>query len=482
MATLQDWRAQVERDLKGADFDKRLVKRTHEGVSYQPLYTEAPQGPRADREGSWQLRVPVADLEQAREAVEGGADALVVEGELEGVESLELPLLRRGLDVLAGQELPESSQPLCLDSARFHEGGASDAQCLGVLLAGGLYALRQAESRGWDLQATADALELHIALDPSLFRGIAKVRAARMLWAAVLADCGLQANSLLVVRPSNRTWGVCDPWVNLLRNTAVVWAGALGGADAIDSWPYDLLSGGSELGRRVARNTQHVLRLESGLDRVQDPAAGSYAIESLTKQLAEEAWAELQRLEAEGLAESLRSETFHQRIEAVAEQRDLAVDSRRLPLLGISEFANLGEPLSQMPIDARFGGPFECMRAGSEALLEDTGRRPTVVLGTLGPLAEHNARATWMTNLFAAGGIVVERVPAEQASGKLVCLVGSDGRYEAEAEAAARALVDAGSEVWLAGRPRQGVGPVEAFAYLGADVRALLDSAWEVLT
>jgi methylmalonyl-CoA mutase len=481
MPTVQDWRAQVERDLKGADFDKRLVKPTHEGLTYQPLYTEAPQGPRADRGSGWQLRVPVSSLEEAREALEGGADALAPTRPIEGLDELGLPVIPQGIEVLAGQPLPDPPRPLRIDATRFHEGGGSDAQCLGVLLAGGLYALRQAEDRGWDLQETVDHLELHIGLDPSLFRGLCKVRAARMMWAAVLADCGLEPTSLLVVRPSNRTWGVCDPWVNLLRNTAVVWAGAIGGADAIVSWPYDLLTGASDLGRRVARNTQHVLRLEAGLDRVQDPAAGSYALESLTHQLAEAAWEELQRLEAEGLAESLRSERFFERIEAVAAARDQDVDRRRLPLLGITEFPNLGEPLAKQPIDARFGGPFERMRAASEAFLADSGRRPTVTLATLGPLAEHNARATWMENLFAAGGIAVRRCEAATASGELVCLVGRDSRYAEQAASITHRLAEQGSTVWLAGKPRQDAGPVDHFAHLGANVNALLESAWEVL-
>src|SRR5690606_38205176 len=133
---------------------------------------------------------------------------------------------------------------------------------------------------------------------------IAKLRAARRLWANLLGAVGVSGDApapVLHVVEARRMLTRRDPWVNLLRTTAAVFAAGIGGADGVTAHPYDVLLGDpSDLGRRMARNTQILLQEESNLGRVIDPAGGSGYVESLTDELADLAWRLLQELESVG--------------------------------------------------------------------------------------------------------------------------------------------------------------------------------------
>lgn len=230
----------------------------------------------------------------------------------------------------------------------YHHAGATAAQDLGIALATGVAYLRALEARGIAPAAVAERMLFDLALGTRTFLAIAKLRAARRLWARVLEACGVQASRrgmTLHVETGKRVLAARDPWVNMLRNTVSCFAAIVGGAQIVTSAPFDAALGlPNALARRVARNTPIVLREEARLDRVVDPAGGSWTIETLTEQLAEKAWSAFQAIEARGgMVEALRSGWIASSLEAADAPRQRNLATRRDPLIGVSEFARVDE-------------------------------------------------------------------------------------------------------------------------------------------
>ena len=252
-----------------------------------------------------------------------------------------------------------------------------------------------------------------------------------------------------------------DPWVNMLRTTLAAFSAGVGGADTVLVHPFDVaIAGGfpdiaASFARRIARNTQLLLLEESHIGRVLDPAGGSWFVEDLTQQLAEQAWQHFQDIESRGGFEAAR-DYIEAQIAEVAGRRTEDIAHRRTALTGVNEYPNLTElPLPQGdPLEsvARYAAGFEALRDRSDAFLEKTGARPKALLRPLGPLAEHNIRTTFATNLLASGGI--EAVTDVDGAGSFAVAVicGTDARYGTEASAAVDAAREAGvSHVLLAG-------------------------------
>jgi methylmalonyl-CoA mutase len=347
-----------------------------------------------------------------------------------------------------------------------HEQGASDAQELGVVVAAGVSALRALTEAGFSAADAAAVIEFRLAVTDEQFPSIAKLRAARRLWARVLELSSIDASAQMrqhavTSRPQMSKY---DPWVNMLRGTVAAFAAGAGGAEAVTVIPFDEPLGLPDaLGRRIARNTSSLLISESHVARVADPAGGSYAVEKLTDDLAIAGWAELQRIEAAGGLAA--DEGLAGRIAEVAAARDEQVALRRRPLTGVSEFPNLGETLPERaasPIGddvRRYGRAFEALR--------DEPAASPVFLATMGTVAAHTARATFATNLFAAGGVAVEAagptdgvesVLAAYNGEAVVCLAGTDAAYVEWGPALVAALRDAGAtHVIIAGKPIAGV-------------------------
>ena len=191
---------------------------------------------------------------------------------------------------------------LAVDTRPFHEAGADVPLELACLLSSGAELLRALAHRGVSLEAVASQVVLRVALDPDVFPSIALVRAARRLWAQLLASCGVDAPPIRVhafegARSLSRT----DPWVNILRTTTQAFAAQVAGADTFTPLSYDRALGPPGLlGRRIARNTPAVLALEGHTARVTDPGGGSGHVEALTEAFAHRAWVVFQELEAEG--------------------------------------------------------------------------------------------------------------------------------------------------------------------------------------
>jgi methylmalonyl-CoA mutase len=376
---------------------------------------------------------------------------------------------------------------LVVDGTAVHDLGASEAQELGWSLAVGAAYLRVLVAAGHSVTDAAGLVDFRYAATDEQFATIAKLRAARRLWARVLELSGVaddarsQRQHAVSSRPMMTKY---DPWVNMLRTCVAAFAAGVGGADAVTVLPFDVRLGLPDaFGRRIARNTSALLVHESHVARVTDPGGGAYAIEKLTDDLAAAAWAELDRLEgAGGAPAALGDGSFTARVAAVVETRDTQVARRERPLTGLSEFPDLAEtlperrPYADGAVAVRpYGRAFEDLR--------DEPAAQSVFLATMGTVAAHTARATCATNLLAAGGIAVmnpgraddvDAVLAAYDGQPVVCLTGADAAYAGWGRELVAALREAGARwVVLAGAPTSAttevVGEVDDTCALGVD-------------
>ncbi|MER6180193.1 methylmalonyl-CoA mutase family protein [Streptomyces sp. NPDC001652] len=380
---------------------------------------------------------------------------------------------------------------LTVDALPYHEAGGSAAQELGASLATGVAYLRLLTEAGLSVEQACGQLEFRYAATADQFLTIAKLRAARRLWARVAEACGAPgAGAQLqhaVTSPVMMTRR--DPWVNMLRATIATLAAGAGGAESVTVLPFDDALGLPDaFARRIARNTSTILIEESHLARVIDPAGGSWYVERLTDELAHAGWEFFQEIErAGGQAAALRSGLLRDRLAETWAARSAKLAKRREPITGVSEFPHLGEkPVVREPApEPPSGGlprvrrdeAYEALRARSDAHLAATGARPRIFLAALGPAAAHTARLTFAANLFQAGGIEpVTGGTFEDSGAGEVCLCSSDAVYEERAESAAAELRAAGaSHVSLAGRPGQYAG-VDSYVFAGCDAVAVLSA------
>ncbi|TQE20534.1 methylmalonyl-CoA mutase family protein, partial [Streptomyces ipomoeae] len=363
---------------------------------------------------------------------------------------------------------------------------------LGCSLATGVSYLRELTAAGLSVEQACGQLEFRYAATDDQFLTIAKLRAARRLWARVAEVCGAPASGAQIqhVVTSPVMMARRDPWVNMLRTTVAALAAGVGGADSVTVLPFDDALGlPNAFARRIARNTSTILIEESHLSRVIDPAGGSWYVERLTDELAQAAWAQFQWIERMGgQAAALRDGYLGPDLANTWAARTNKLAKRREPITGVSEFPHLHEkPVERAPApqppsgglpQVRRDDAYEVLRARSDAHLTATGARPRIFLAALGPAAAHTARLTFASNLFQAGGIEpVTEGTFEESGAREVCLCSSDTLYEEQAESVAGALRAAGAEhVTLAGRPASYAG-VDSYVFAGCDAVAVLSAA-----
>lgn len=386
---------------------------------------------------------------------------------------------------------------ITVDGPAFHNLGASAAWELAGSVAAAVAYLRILNDGGVSTPDALRQISFRYAADDDQFMTIAKLRAARQLWARVAevvgaADSGAARIHAVTSLPMMTQR---DPWVNMLRTTLAAFSAGVGGADTVQVHPFDAaIPGGldgtsTNFARRIARNTQLLLLEESHIGQVLDPAGGSWFVEDLTAQLAEQAWAHFQDIEARGGFVAARDHVTAQ-IAEVAARRSSDIAHRRTAITGVNEFPNLDEkPLPQglsASSIARYAAGFETLRDRSDAFLAKTGARPKVLLLPLGPLAEHNIRTTFAGNLMASGGIEAinpgtvdaastAAAVAEAGAPTVAVLCGTDARYGAEASDAVAAARAAGvREVLLAG-PEKAVAEADSKpdGYLTAKIDAV---------
>lgn len=352
---------------------------------------------------------------------------------------------------------------MLVDTAAYHDAGATAGQEIGYALATGVSYLRWLTDAGLDASAAAGQLAFSVRIATDFFTEIAKLRALRHCWARVVQACGGdgEAQRSVVHAAQSSIYSTArDPWVNMLRTTTGAFSAAVGGADAITTDGFDSAVGRSDaFARRIASNAQVVLNEEAHVAHVADPAGGSYYVESLTDALASAAWQVLQTVEAAGgMAEALGAGTVGSEITAAAAARASRVAKRRRAITGVSEFANLAEeavtrPAATLPADAPaaelaalsgdrvaaavaaakaganvatltaalrgdaapaqlqalpvrpVAAAFEQLRDRADAHVAKTGEALRCFLCNLGGIPDHKARSSYATGFLNAGGI-----------------------------------------------------------------------------
>jgi len=235
-----------------------------------------------------------------------------------------------------------------VSSLPYHQAGASSVEELGICLATGATYLNEMIERGLSVDVAAQQMRFSFCIGPNFFMEIAKLRAARVLWAQVVKAFGGNPESQKIVMHArtglyNKTEK--DPYVNMLRTTTEALSGAIGGVDSMCVGNFDEVSRDPDtFSRRISRNTQIILQEECELTAVVDPAGGSWAVEWLTNEISEKSWDFFKEIEAEGgMAEALKSGYIYTKIEATAKQNEALLGARRTSLVGTNVYPNLEE-------------------------------------------------------------------------------------------------------------------------------------------
>lgn len=566
----EDWMAKINVDLKGADFNKKLVWRTNEGFNVMPFYRKEDieslptigsmpgqfpyvRGTRTDND--WLIRQQIigetaAELNaNAKNAINKGVESIGISlkhdltaadlaSVLEGIDLKKIEvnvvccpskaeevakelvslvekagaaaefrgsigfnpfkrLLKHGLDfpkdiTATALAVYEAVKPIvgircfAVDSFLFCNAGAYITQELGYALAWGAEWLTLLTEAGLTPAEVNARIKFNMGISSNYFMELAKFRAARMLWAEIVKaygageeDCKMTVHA--VTSQFNMT--IYDAHVNLLRSMTETMSAALAGVDSIETLPFDLqYKTPDEFSERIARNQQHLLREESHLDKVVDPAGGSYYIETLTSSIADQAWKVFNEVEDNGgFYAMLKKGEIQSKVNESGVKRHLDVARRKEILLGTNQYPNINEMAldkiekSGCACKCACGEAADCAvdylifdRAASqfEQLRLDTERasnRPKVFMLTIGNLAMRLARAQFSGNFFGCAGYeiidnngfasVKEGVDAAVAQGAdVVVLCSSDDEYAEYAPEAFR-LLDGRAEFVVAGAP-----------------------------
>ena len=555
----EEWRAKVETDLKGADFQKKLVWRTNEGFNVQPMYRaedikdlkttdslpgEYPyiRGTRTDNHWYIRQEITVADCAEAnakaheilgkgvtslgfrlkKNVIADGFIATLLNGiKLDATEvnitccpscALETAkalvdylkannatetfrgsigfnpfkrLLKHGIDFpqdvkAVAAELVKTVaevknlRVLAVDSAMLSNAGAYIYQELGYALAWGNEWMGMLTDAGIEPDEAGRRIKFDMGISSNYFMEIAKFRAARMLWAQIVkqyapkCDCACKMNVHATTSEFNQT--IYDAYVNLLRSQTESMSAAIAGVDSITVTPFDKqYKTPDDFSERLARNQQLLLKEESHLDRIVDPAGGSYYVETLTVSIANEAWKLFLDVENNGgfLAMALEGK-IQEAVNAVNAERHANAAKRREFMLGTNQFPNFNEKADgkapacgckcgcghhegEASITAlnkdRMASEFEALRLQTE----NSGKQPVAFMLTIGNLAMRQARAQFSCNFLACAGYKVidnlgfptveEGVEAAvKANADIVVICSSDDEYAEYAIPAFKAL------------------------------------------
>ncbi len=551
--TAEEWKDKIVEDLKGADYDKKMIWKTSEGFSVQPFYrkedithptTSLPgeypytRGNKADNQ--WFIRVDIqADdaqvaNEKAKKMVKEGATSVgfKIKGKMVSKAFVEQLLgdidptttelnfdvcLKRAVEfaqilvtyykekgyalekiggsinydpigkaLCKGVEAENyaativelqaitSSMPKFrstgVNSIKLCNSGAYIAQELGCALAWGNEYMHTATEAGLDGCKAAKSIKFNMGISSNFFMEIAKFRAARMLWAKIASQYTDDKEACKMIIHAETTafnLSLFDSYVNMLRTQTEAMSAAIAGVESISVKPYDsVYETPTDFAERIAKNQQLILKHESHLDIVADPAGGSYYVESLTASIATEAWKQFIDIEKEGgFAQAVKNGKIKESIEASGTARRTALARRKEILLGTNQYPNFTETAGEKrptsnacgcstPTDGcnglqptRLGEEFEQLRLATEA----SGKRPKAFMLTIGNLAMRQARAQFSCNFLAAAGYEVidnlgfksveEGAEAAIAAGAdIVVICSSDDEYATYAIPAYEAL------------------------------------------
>ncbi len=255
------------------------------------------------------------------------------------------PSMRIVSDIIeyTSREMPRFNS-ISISGYHMHEAGANLVQELAFTLADGKEYVRAALSKGLDIDAFAGRLSFFFAIGMNFFMEVAKLRAARLLWAKIMAEFNPTLESSSLLRVHCQTSGVSlqeeDPYNNIVRTSYEALAGALGGTQSLHTNAFDEAMGlPTEFSSRIARNTQLIMQEELGITKVIDPLAGSYYVETLTQQLADKAWEIIEEIEElGGMTEAVASGLPKSRIEESAARKQAAIDQGKEVIVGVNKF------------------------------------------------------------------------------------------------------------------------------------------------
>ena len=447
-----DWDALIRADLKGADYDRKLLWRPEDGVTVKPYY-------RAE---------DLADL---------GPELLAPPGAF--------PFLRgSGVPWVIDEPFDPPDDAIRADA--WHDEGATSVQEIAWAVAAGVDRLAGRTAAGTSVDEAAASTTFVFAVGSLYFLEIAKLRAARLAWAQGVAAFGPSnsdsARARLHVRTARINKSLYDPYTNLLRVTTEALSAAIGGCDrlTVEAFGFD---------EHLAVNVQRILKDESLVDAVADPAGGSYYVEALTDALARAAWAEFQQVEREGgFAAAAAAGAIPARLAASRAARESAVSSRRRTLVGVNNYPDVSQKAPatmHLPADAarawRLAVPLEAIRARTARYARAKGRVPRVLLLTRGDVRMRGARANFCLNFFGCGGFDIEQSDQYAKHGAdLIVLCSSDPEYLPFAREVCAAVR---VPVLVAGHPKNETDALTAagvrgFVHVGSDIVQTL-TAWQ---
>jgi methylmalonyl-CoA mutase len=255
------------------------------------------------------------------------------------------PSMRIVADIIeyTARNMPKFNS-ISISGYHIQEAGATIVQELGFTLADGLEYVRAALARGLAIDEFAPRLSFFFNVGMNFFMEIAKLRAARLLWAQLMAPFGPKNPASLALRTHCQTSGVSlteqDPYNNIVRTTIEAMAAVLGGTQSLHTNAFDeAMALPTPASARVARNTQLVIAEESGIPHVVDPLGGSYYVESLTQSVAAAARALIDEVEAlGGMTKAVESGMPKLRIEAAAARRQARIDRGEQVIVGVNKY------------------------------------------------------------------------------------------------------------------------------------------------
>ena len=385
----------------------------------------------------------------------------------------------------AGQALP-NYRVLAVNAFLFNNAGAYISQELGYALAWGNELMAKLTEAGFTADEVAKKIKFNFGISSNYFMEIAKFRAARWLWAEIVAAykpaCECACKMVAHAQTSEWNMTVYDAHVNLLRSQTEAMSAALAGVDSITVRPFDkIYQTPDDFSERIARNQQLLLKEECHLDKVVDPSAGSYYVEVLTNSLADVAWKLFLEVEEKGgFSVAVNAGEIQNAVNASNVARKKAVATRREILLGSNQYPNFTEVAAdkiqekgscccggghcgEATIPAldfsRGASEFEALRMTTEK----SGKTPKVFMLTIGNLAMRLARSQFSANLFGCAGYkIIDNLgfdtveagveAAVKAGAEIVVLCSSDDEYAEFAPAAYKALAGR-AEFVVAGAP-----------------------------
>ncbi len=373
----------------------------------------------------------------------------------------------------------------------FQNAGSSLVQELAFSLASANEYLAALTEKGFSADTVAPQIQFSLGIGSNYFMEIAKLRAARLLWTRMVEQYQpTREESLrLFIHTTSALWNksVYDPYVNMLRTTTEGMSAAIGNADSVSILPFDAsYKDSDEISRRIAHNQQFVLKEESYLDKIVDPAGGSYYIENLTHAIAHHAWDLFKEVEIRGgMIECIKSGYIQDEVQRSRMQKEMDVARRKIVILGTNQFPNIHETMSDMiqhhdkvaasaPASYKKLTPFraaqsfEEVRLATEQYVKNGNNRPSVFLFTMGNLAMLRARAGFAANFFGCAGYDIldnqgfatidEGVEAAlNSKAQIVVICSSDEDYAVIVPEIAGKLKQAGSSINIvvAGYPKE---------------------------